>query len=103
MQGHAPCSTEQSFELLLDFVGIREAAGLRFGKEYVTVERHFEYAPAARYQRHSSRQVISVIVKDTLRQPGGSIEIPSRGAIGDAHARILKGGHSLCLLSPLIW
>jgi len=98
----SPCSVEQGFELLFDFVGIREAARLRFGEEHLAVECHVEHAPTARHKCYSSRQVISIIVQDALRQPGGSIQVPSRGAIGDAHARILIRGHSLCLLSPFV-
>lgn len=95
--------TEQGFEFLFDFVGVREAAGLRFGKEHLAVERYLKDPATAGNQRHAARQLLGVVVQDALRQPGGSTEIPSRRAIRNAHARILCCGHSLCLLSPFIW
>jgi hypothetical protein len=85
---------EQLFELGFDFVVVREASGFFLRKDEAAVELNFEDTTGAGKYLNSARELFVVIVQHILRQTGGPLEIPSRGAIRYAHTRVLCRHHN---------
>gem|GEM_PF-6643083 len=64
-----------------------ESPGLDLREDKVVTDLDLEDPTTAREQRHAARQVVLIIVKDVLRQTGGSFQISSGRAVGDRDAR----------------
>jgi hypothetical protein len=72
---------EQRCQLLLHFPFLGEAASFRFGEEIAIAQGDLEDATATGNEGDSVGEVFCVIVKDVFRQPGGFLDVPSRGAV----------------------
>lgn len=75
---------DQFADLFFDLVHLREAIQGMFGEDLSPVEKDFERSCFTRGDRHGP-QLVVVIVQQILRQTGGSRQIPSGGAVLDAH------------------
>jgi hypothetical protein len=94
-----PASGLEDFcQLVLDLTGVGEAGRLLLGEEIAVAEGDLEDSPFAGDEGDSAREVFRVIVKDVFRQPGGFLEVPSRGAVLDPNLGGRWGfGHNVLL------
>jgi hypothetical protein len=78
----------QFADLFFDLVHLREAIQGVLGEDLSPVEKDFERSRLTGGERHRP-QLFIVIMKQILRQTGGSGKIPSGGAVLDPHYWLL--------------
>ena len=74
-------------ELLLDLIGFRETVVLQFREDLFPIEEDFERSGLSGDDGHAARELLVVIMKEVLRQTGGSSKVSSRGAVFDPYRR----------------